>query len=125
MVNCNCGSARFYADCCLLVHQDRQAAITAEQLMRARYTAFTRSLIDFLYDSFHPDSRRYQNKKEIAAWAQENKWMHLEIIQASTTTVEFKAHYLDKQFEPAVHHEKSRFKKDRGIWYYLDGRLLS
>jgi len=125
MANCECGSNRSYTDCCFLIHQDIGNAKTAEQLMRARYTAFTRSLIDFLYDSFHPDSRGFQNKKDIETWARENKWMHLEILNLRGDTVEFQAHYLNKQFEPEVHHEKSRFKKSLGIWYYLDGELIT
>ncbi len=122
---CNCGSSLPYADCCSKVHSNLAAAKTAEQLMRARYTAFTLQLIDFLYDSFHPSSRRYQSKQDIRQWAQANKWMQLEIIQASTHTVEFRAHYLDAQFQTAVHHEKSNFKKVQGLWYYVDGQLCS
>lgn len=125
MANCNCGSGREYEGCCQPIHQDLKKAETAEQLMRARYCAFTLLLIDFLYDSFHPDTRRFQQKKAIEAWARENKWMQLEVIAHSKNTVEFRAHFLNAALDPEVHHEKSNFKQQHGIWYYLDGLLLS
>ncbi|WP_333802368.1 YchJ family metal-binding protein, partial [Sphingobacterium multivorum] len=37
-------------------------------------------------------------------------------------TVEFEAHYLDPQMEVHIHHEKSTFKKQGDLWYYVDGR---
>lgn len=123
--NCNCGSGKRYQDCCLLVHENLAAAETAEQLMRARYTAFTLGLIDFLYDTFHPDSRKFQNKKDIQRWASENKWMQLEILCSTEQTVEFKAHFLDANLQTEIHHEKSNFKKHRGNWHYVDGQLMS
>ncbi|WDF70588.1 YchJ family metal-binding protein [Sphingobacterium oryzagri] len=124
MEHCPCGSGKPYYACCKLVHQALAAAQTPEQLMRARYAAFSLGLIDFLYDSFHPDTRRFQRKVDIQRWAHENKWMQLEVREASAQTVTFKAHFLDAQLQPTVHHEKSTFKKFQGKWYYYDGRLL-
>lgn len=120
---CPCGSSHEYSACCELIHLNQATAETAEQLMRARYSAFVLQEIDFLYASFHPTTRRFQNKNEIQAWATQNKWMQLEIIKTTTNTVEFKAHYLDTDFIPQVHHEKSNFKQLQNIWYYVDGRL--
>ena len=122
--NCLCGSSLPYVSCCEIVHQDARAALSAEALMRSRYTAFALQLIDFLYDTFHPSTRRFQDKKAIAQWSRENHWQGLEIIRATENTVEFKAHYIDQQGNPAVHHEKSRFQKTQGTWYYVDGKEL-
>ncbi|WP_262708593.1 YchJ family protein [Sphingobacterium psychroaquaticum] len=122
---CGCSSEKPYSDCCAPIHQDLREATTAESLMRARYCAFTKGLIDFLYNSFHPTTRRFQQKAAIAQWASANKWMQLEVLRATETTVEFKAHYLNANGEVEIHHEKSTFKRTQGIWYYVDGRLLS
>lgn len=123
--NCHCGSDKTYNNCCHIVHQDLKNASSAEQLMRARYTAFVKHNIDFIYNTFHTNTRGLQNKIEIETWAKECKWMFLEIIKSTTNTVEFKAHYLDSLMNPQVHHEKSTFKQFQNIWYYVDGIILS
>ncbi len=120
-MTCPCGSDIEKDKCCVLIHNDISLACTAEQLMRARYTAYTMHHIDFIYESFHPTTRRFQDKIEIKYWAQENRWTGLEIINFTKNTVEFKAHYLDKESNPCVHHEKSTFKEFQKKWYYLDG----
>ncbi|WP_185218740.1 YchJ family protein [Sphingobacterium mizutaii] len=124
-MNCYCGSGNNYEDCCKIVHLDLKNAESAEQLMRARYSAFCLSLVDFLYNSFHPNSRRFQKKSEIEQWSKENKWEGLEIIKATENTVEFRAAYVDPFGEKRQHHEKSRFQKLQGTWYYLDGRIIA
>ncbi len=124
-MNCYCGSGNNYEDCCKIVHLDLKNAESAEQLMRARYSAFCLSLVDFLYNSFHPNSRRFQKKSEIEQWSKENKWEGLEIIKATENTVEFKAYFVDPFGGKQQHHEKSRFQKLQGTWYYLDGRIIA
>ncbi|WP_254527899.1 MULTISPECIES: YchJ family protein [unclassified Sphingobacterium] len=124
-MNCYCGSGNNYEDCCKIVHLDLKNAESAEQLMRARYSAFCLSLVDFLYNSFHPNSRRFQKKSEIEQWSKENKWEGLEIIKATENTVEFRAIYVDPFGEKRLHREKSRFQKLQGTWYYLDGRIIA
>ncbi|SFS49651.1 YchJ family protein [Sphingobacterium wenxiniae] len=121
---CPCGSQHSYSDCCEPIHKDLRSAQSAESLMRARYSAFTKGLVDFLYDSFHPSTRRFQNKRDIQLWATQSKWMQLEIVKASQHTVEFRAHYLNNDLEVEVHHEKSNFKQVQDIWYYIDGKLV-
>ena len=120
---CPCNSSLEYSNCCEIIHNDLSKAQTAESLMRARYSAFSLHLIDFLYNTFHPDTRRFQSKKEIENWAKENKWMQLEIIKYTTNTVEFKTHYLDRDLQTHIHHEKSNFKLFQNKWYYYDGIL--
>ena len=124
MEKCPCGSEKSYNSCCALVHQELSTAQSAEAIMRARYSAFAKGIIDFLYDSYHPQVRRFQQKSAIAQWAAENKWMQLEIINTSPSTVTFKAHYLAPSGDVEIHHEKSTFKQQGNCWYYYDGRLL-
>lgn len=120
--SCPCGSDKTFEDCCKQIHLAHEKASTAESLMRARYSAFVVQDIDFLYNTFHPSTRKFQNKNAIRQWAQENKWMQLEIIHSTFQTVEFKAHYLDLTMAVQIHHEKSSFKKNRSLWYYFDGQ---
>ena len=123
--NCYCGSEKSYQECCEIRHHDLKTVENAEQLMRARYSAFCLGLIDFLYQSFHPSSRRFQKKTEIAQWSKENQWVGLEVLKATENTVEFKARFIAHDTVAYVHHEKSRFQKLQGTWYYVDGKIIT
>lgn len=120
-MNCHCGNSIPFELCCQKIHQDIKQAKSAEELMRSRYSAFVVKNIDFLYNCFHPNTRRFQNKKDILQWASENRWMKLEIIKATKFTVEFKAYYLNTNFQTVIHHEKSKFDTFNEVWYYVDG----
>jgi len=48
-MNCPCGSDLQYNDCCLPVIQGERTPATAEELMRARYTAYTQVEMHGLY----------------------------------------------------------------------------
>lgn len=122
MIECPCGSGLSYTECCAKIHQDLNQALSAEQLMRARYSAFSLQLIDFIYASFYWKSRKLQRKSDIADWAKTNKWMKLEILTSTENTVEFKAYYLNPQGEMEIHHELSKFKRDNKTWFYLSGK---
>ncbi len=58
MDNCPCGSHSSYATCCEPIISGNRVAETAEQMMRARYTAHDKVEIDFIFNSTHPDSVR-------------------------------------------------------------------
>lgn len=123
-MNCYCGSTKDFNICCAPIHEGLVSASCAEVLMRARYSAFVIGNISFLYNSFHPLSRRFQSKQEIKNWATANTWLRLEIISSTRHTVEFKAYYEDPSATLQIHHEKSNFKELQGKWYYADGRLI-
>lgn len=97
---------------------------TAEEMMRARYRAFETGDIDFLVESQDEDTRDTLDVQETKKWAEESKWLGLEIISTEAGQenddegiVEFKATY-EEDGKVVVHHEKSRFVKKNGIWYY-------
>ena len=48
MDSCPCGSGNDYKSCCEPIIQGKKAAETAEQLMRARYTAHVKVDVDFI-----------------------------------------------------------------------------
>ncbi len=121
MEKCPCGTHVPYSACCKFVHDDHRNAQSAEVLMRARFTAFSKGLIDFLYYTTHPTTRIFCKKTEIHSWVKDNKWMNLEILQSTKNTVEFKAYYLNKWLETDVQHEISEFKRLNSKWYYLRG----
>jgi SEC-C motif-containing protein len=121
--NCYCGSNKPFINCCEPFLLDTQKAPTAEALMRSRYSAYAVQNVDYLISTTHPSTRKYHNKKDTLAFAIENHWMKLEIINSSETIVEFKAYYLDNNLKAQIHHEKSTFKKEDDSWYYVDGEF--
>jgi len=127
--SCPCGSDKKYADCCNLFHSGKEFATTAEKLMRSRYSAYALKLIDYLYQTTHPDKRTEDLKTEMTAWANRAEFTRLEILGKrqgrsldKVGKVEFVAYY--RQFgEEKQMHELSRFRRYKGKWHYLDGEI--
>ncbi len=124
-LNCPCGSQKKYQKCCQIVHKDISIVETAEQLMRSRYTAFTKAMGNYLMTSHHSTTRPLAEKKAIVTWAKSLKWDRLEILNTTKGlegdtkgTVEFNAYYFQNTIEECIH-ENSQFVKENGIWMYL------
>lgn len=121
MSSCYCGNSVSFQDCCERYIIGIANAPTAEKLMRSRYSAFATGAADYLVNTTHISKRRLHNKKDILAWSQANKWLKLEVIASTETTVTFKAYYLDENLKAQVHYEQSTFKLEDGKWFYVDG----
>ena len=109
-------------------HYGKAQPETAVQLMRARYSAYFFRIADFLIATTHPEKRRPGMKEELEGSLHELDWSFLTIVATSkggpldkTGKVEFIAEYfLEKQRQEL--HEKSRFKRHKGQWKYLDAK---
>ncbi len=124
---CPCGSGNGYEGCCGAYHHGKVLPETAEQLMRSRYSAYARHLVDYLVETTHPDRRNPRLAEEIAAWAGQVEFTRLEIRRCQQGgprhklgKVEFTAHYRQGG-EARQLRELSRFKRYRKRWMYLDG----
>jgi len=129
MSNCPCGSEREYAVCCEPVLSGAEPAATAEALMRARYSAYIKGKISFLGESLHQSSRHDWDEAATRKWAEQSQWLGLEVRGTENGTaadeegmVEFVATYKEDGLLKR-HHERSRFRKENGRWYYVDGKL--
>ncbi|MBF5004138.1 hypothetical protein ISG32_07690 [Diaphorobacter sp. NR2-3-3-1] len=125
---CPCGRSNAkgkplaFVDCCAryVAHFDEAPAPDAESLMRSRYTAFVMEDAEYLQATWHAKERPASLDFDAAA-----KWLGLAIKQASATgentaEVEFVARY--RVGGRAVRlHERSRFVREEGRWYYVDG----
>ncbi|MBK1817028.1 SecC motif-containing protein [Luteolibacter yonseiensis] len=125
---CPCKSRETYANCCLPFHLGRAKPDTAEQLMRSRYSAFFFRLVDYLVSSHHPDTREKDLKTRLEEAIHEPNWRFLTILSSSkggpddkVGKVEFVAEYFEDG-QPHELHERSRFKRHKGVWKYLDGK---
>lgn len=121
MSNCYCGNSILFQDCCKPYIKGIANAPTAEKLMRSRYSAFATGAADYLVNTTHISKRRLHNKKDILAWSQSNKWLKLEVLTSTETTVTFKAYYLDENLNAQVHYEHSTFILENEKWFYVDG----
>ncbi|MDO8989543.1 MAG: YchJ family metal-binding protein [Sideroxyarcus sp.] len=119
---CPCGSTKSYAACCARYVEGKEAAPTAEALMRSRYTAYTLLQEDYLLASWHASTR--PAALGLAEDVQ-TKWLGLDVKRREQqdtdhAVVEFVARY---KVNGRAHrlHEVSRFVREEGKWFYLDG----
>ncbi|SDU99156.1 SEC-C motif-containing protein [Microlunatus sagamiharensis] len=122
---CPCASRLAYAACCEPLHDGRDAAPTAERLMRSRFAAYATGREDYVFRTWHPRTRPADVEP-----APGLVWTGLTVVevQAGTAddtegTVEFKAAY-EAADGPGVMHERSRFVRRGSRWVYLDGDAL-
>lgn len=120
---CYCGSNERFANCCQAIIEQKQYAVTAEQLMRSRFSAFCRQHAEWIQNSWHPSTR-----PSVIQFDPQQQWLKLQVIASKDiglehATVEFEAHYL-KAAKVSSIHENSRFEFFQGQWLYVDGDFL-
>ena len=125
MEHCPCDSGLNYHSCCQPIVERDKEALTAEALMRSRYTAFVLENAPYLLHSWHPSHRPQQ-----LSFDPDQRWLGLKIKRTSeggqedeTGTVEFVARYKIHGRGNRIH-ELSRFCRHQGRWCYLDGDQL-
>lgn len=118
---CPCGSGKTFGECCLAVHEGRRPAATAEELMRARYSAHVAGNDRFLHATYLPTSGTpfHADSGEQPA----TEWTRLEIHAyepgrgPDQAFVDFSAYGTEKGSE-LVLHEKAEFVRKDGNWIY-------
>lgn len=112
-----------YARCCgpYVEDFDGTPAPDAEALMRSRYSAFVLERAAYLLATWHTSKRPSQLTFDPGV-----KWLGLEVrehqpIDATHAEVEFVARQRDQSGRAVRLHERSRFVREDGRWYYLDG----
>jgi SEC-C motif-containing protein len=130
MDGCPCGSGRALDACCGPIVAQARTAGTAEELMRARYTAYATGKVEFLLASTHPDKRKDHDAKSTREWALNSEWHGLEILATTAGgpgddegTVEFVAEYTHDEARQR-HHEVASFARHDGSWYLVGGRIV-
>jgi SEC-C motif domain protein len=120
---CPCGIGNLhYEQCCGRFIRGDELPLTAVELMRSRYTAYTLCDDAYLRATWHPSTRpKVERMTEDGV-----KWLGLEIRRHASSgdeaSVEFVARYrIDGRAQRL--HETSRFLREGGRWLYLDGRF--
>ncbi len=118
---CPCGGASL-ANCCGPLLSGAQHAVSAEQLMRSRYSAYVLGEENYLRETWHQESRPVETVTDKSL-----QWLGLEVRQSSqendAATVEFVAR-CRVQGRGQRLHEISRFVREDGRWFYVDGNIL-
>jgi len=124
LTECPCESGKSYTTCCARYVEGGEAAPTADALMRSRYTAFTLKEEEYLLATWHASTRPASlGLAEDAS----NKWIGLTVKRyeqqdTDHAIVEFVARY---KVNGRAHrlHEISRFVREQGRWFYVDGDM--
>lgn len=119
---CPCGSGQAFEHCCGRYLSGQAAPLTAEALMRSRYTAYVQHQEDYLLQTWHSSTRPQHLSLDQPPVI---KWLGLKILRTEAGTehdetglVEFVARYkLNGKAERL--HETSLFVREHGTWVYL------
>ncbi|MEL6816829.1 MAG: YchJ family metal-binding protein [Cyanobacteria bacterium J06598_3] len=147
---CSCGSQRSFIDCCGPYLAGDALAPTAEALMRSRYSAFCKSNLDYLIATHHPTQHQQNDRQSLRQSLNSTKWLNLVVLKTqkgtakdTTGIVEFACAYRPKtklsivstavgagagrshiQSNIQQMHERSKFVKEGGQWFYTTGDRL-
>jgi SEC-C motif-containing protein len=124
---CPCQSGNPFVDCCEPLLNNKKIAATAEQLMRSRFVAYSRSDWKYVFKTWHKSTRPSLAELRLADDHPVN-WLGLKVVRCEhgltgdlTGIVEFVATYSDTQTHTFSQlKEVSRFVFENGKWFYLD-----
>ena len=84
--------------------------------MRSRYSAYVLALEPYLLATWHASTRPASLALDPAT-----RWLGLSVKSAGETAVEFVARYRVGGGSAVRLHERSRFVRKEGRWFYVDG----
>ena len=126
---CPCGSSQLLDKCCGPFLRNEKRAVTAEQLMRSRFTAFSLGVADYLVATLAPERRTPNERKLLESELRKTRWLKLEILATESGqpedqmgTVEFNAYFIQPSGAGCLH-ERSNFRREGERWFYVDGSV--
>jgi SEC-C motif-containing protein len=126
--SCPCGTGLTFSDCCEPIISGRRESASAEELMRARYSAYATGAAEFVVETTHQSTRHEAKLDSIREWSETSTWRGLSILETKTlsddkASVSFEARYTQKG-EEITHREKSLFERMEGRWFFVTGETL-
>lgn len=118
---CSCGSGLDFSACCEPVITGKRKAATAEELMRARFTAHVANENKFLHYSYLPSSRQPYVEEADAAplpWTRLVIHSHEPEVKPNVSYVDFTAYFNAEGGAEGALHEKSEFQRINGNWIF-------
>lgn len=121
---CICGTEKDFDICCGAIISGKTIALTPEELMRSRYSAYVKGDGKYLVFSSAKENRYDEDIKLIEEFCASVEWLKLDVLNVKDNIVEFKAYYRAKD---GIHvlHEKSKFIQEDGMWKYANGELYN
>ena len=117
---CLCGSGKTFGDCCEPVLTGKRPAATAEQLMRARFTAHVLRDYRFLHETHRPSAGKpyvEETGEPAMQWTKLVVHAHETGADPDKAFVDFSAYGLDEGVEKVLQ-EKAEFLRVNGTWLY-------
>jgi SEC-C motif-containing protein len=117
---CPCGSGKLFSACCLPIHTGERTASTAEELMRARFSAHAVGDFAFLHRSYKPTANQPyvpSSENPTTQWTRLVIHSHTQGRTPDISYVEFSAYGLEQGVEHVLH-EKAEFFREDGVWVY-------
>jgi SEC-C motif-containing protein len=113
-----------YSACCARYLDAETAAPDAEHLMRSRYSAFVLERAPYLLRTWHSSTRPVALDFDLGA-----RWLGLQVrrhvqVDADHAEVEFVARHRDASGRAVRLHERSRFVREEGGWFYVAGDFV-
>jgi SEC-C motif-containing protein len=117
-----------FEECCGAIISGERSALTVEELMRSRYSAYAVADGNYLVKSATKENRYESDISLIEEFCKNVKWLKLNLLHVSQNEfdgiVEFKAYYLENS-EIILLHERSDFIKTDGVWEYDKGSFIN
>ncbi|HXH54244.1 MAG TPA: YchJ family metal-binding protein [Gammaproteobacteria bacterium] len=128
LISCPCGSGADFKACCSPYLHVEKYAPTPEALMRSRYTAYFNGNLTYIEATMRePALIKFHQQKNTK---RTHEWLGLQVIAAyddldpNVGYVEFIAKYKHNNRADQIH-ERSKFHRKEGRWYYVDGEFLT
>lgn len=132
-IQCPCGSQELYSSCCKTIHSYENQEYSVEKLIRARYSAYSLQLVDFLLHTTHPCSKLFTKpikkiKEDIVSFSKSYSF-----TSVSVNTVKYEnkcsaAEYtitLESSEKVTTYNEVGLFDKVNDRWLYRDTSYAS
>ncbi len=117
---CPCGTGQLFEACCEPVLAGQRIPATAEQLMRARFTAHVAHDFKFLHESYRPTAGTPFVPEEgtpSVTWTKLEVHAHEVTENPDKAFVDFSAYGTEDGVEKVLH-EKAEFQRINGRWLY-------
>lgn len=129
MKKCYCCSGESFENCCQPFLKGEKYPDSAEKLMRSRYAAYATRELSYLEKTTDAQALGDMDMNANREWAEKAEFTGLEILSATEDKnkglVEFKAQFkLVGSDEIHSHHEVSTFRKQAGVWFFRNGRVI-
>lgn len=119
---CPCQSGKSLDQCCQPFLEGKSIPATAELLMRSRYSAYALNLPTYLQTTWHASTRPAESNDDGPSL----KWLGLEILDQHTNDDEAFVHFIATckvSGRLTRMEENSRFVREDGRWWYVDGEI--